>query len=284
VSDFDEAVVELKRAVEVAHDVIARGERGTNAEGFVEKVLSEIAEKTKRNDFDGGSRVVDDALADLDRREAEQRATRVALLEAGVRQDTLRRDAVAVAGRIKALVTAQQPAERPAWLPEFREQYKTYYEDGKVRGINFSLSVAIELARLMLATARDRTERVTAANLLGIAVGLLAVDTKKDFTDTVSAWEDIRKTVPSGGLQTLNHQAKLDAMRLALRKMEFFAACINYEVYDFDIFYRIAGNWFLQQYERIKSYIEISTGYSDLKKLYSKVRDTRGGGGEVEIE
>jgi hypothetical protein len=53
--------------------VIARGERATNTDGFVEKVLLEIAEKTKREDFDGGARAVDDALAELDRREAERR-------------------------------------------------------------------------------------------------------------------------------------------------------------------------------------------------------------------
>ena len=44
--------------------MIARGERATNTDGFVEKVLLEIAEKTKREDFDGGARAVDDALAE----------------------------------------------------------------------------------------------------------------------------------------------------------------------------------------------------------------------------
>jgi hypothetical protein len=48
VSDFDQAIAELERAVEVALDVIARGEHGTKADEFVNKVLSEIAEKTKR--------------------------------------------------------------------------------------------------------------------------------------------------------------------------------------------------------------------------------------------
>ena len=174
VIDFVQAVVELESAVEVALEVIARGERSTNADEFVAKVLSEIAEKTKREDFDGGARAVDDALAELDRREVKQRDearhARVALLEAGVRQDTLRRDAVAVAARIAALVTVQQPAGRPAWLPEFRKDYDTYYKEGEAKGINFSLSVAIELARAMLATAHDGAERRTAATFLGNAL------------------------------------------------------------------------------------------------------------------
>ncbi len=177
VSDFDQAVAELERAVEIALEVIARGERGTNTDELVDKVLSQIAEKTRHEDFDGGARAVDDALAELDRREAEERdaarRARVALLEAGVRQDTLRRDAVAVAGRIAALVAVPQPTDRPAWLPEFRKHCDAYYEDGDAKGINFSLSVAIELARLMLATAGDDAERGIAANLLGNALSTL---------------------------------------------------------------------------------------------------------------
>jgi hypothetical protein len=49
------------------------------------------------------------------------------LLEEGVNVDTLRRDAVAVARRIEALVTVQHPTLRPAWLPEFGKRYDTYY-------------------------------------------------------------------------------------------------------------------------------------------------------------
>jgi tetratricopeptide (TPR) repeat protein len=177
VFDFDQAVVELERAVEVALKVIASGERGTNPDEFVDKVLSEIAEKTRRYDFDGGAHAIDAALAELDKRDAEQREmgrrARAALLEAGVRQDTLRRDAVTVAGRILALVTVQQPAERPAWLPELRKYFDTYIEDGVTKGINFSLSVAIELAQLMVATARDGSERGTALHLCGAALAAL---------------------------------------------------------------------------------------------------------------
>jgi tetratricopeptide (TPR) repeat protein len=63
--------------------------------------------------------------------------------------------------------------KRPAWLPEFRKRCDTYYEDGEAKGINFSLSVAVELARRMLATARDSRERGTVLNLLGSALWTL---------------------------------------------------------------------------------------------------------------
>ena len=158
---------ELERAVGVALDVIARGERGTNHDEFVNAVLAQVAEKTRSGDLDGGASTIDEGLAELD---AAHRRSRVALLEEGVKVDTLRRDAVAVARRIEMLVATDHPTDRPAWLPEFRQRYDAFYEDGEAKGINFSLSVAIELARRMVATAQDSTERGTAANLLGNAL------------------------------------------------------------------------------------------------------------------
>ena len=171
--DFDQAVVELERAVDVALEVIARGERGTNYDAFVDLVLVKVAEKTKLGDFDGGAQAVDEALIDLGRREEEQRdsfrRSRVALLEAGVDQDILRRDASAVARRIEEIVAVENPDDRPASSPAFRERYDRFYEEGGAKGVNFSLSVAIELARRMVASARNADNRGRAGNLLGNA-------------------------------------------------------------------------------------------------------------------
>jgi hypothetical protein len=169
--DFNQAVVELERAVEIVLDVITRGERGTNLDEFVDLVLATIAEKTRAGEFDSAAQTVDEALTELDHRETEQRdffrRSRVALLEAGVDQDILRRDAAAVARRIEAIVALEEPDEYPAWSPAFRERFDDFYEEGETKGINFSLSVAIELARRMAASARDADERGAAGNLLG---------------------------------------------------------------------------------------------------------------------
>ena len=40
--DFERAITELERAVEIALDVIARGERGSNEDAFVNAVLAEV--------------------------------------------------------------------------------------------------------------------------------------------------------------------------------------------------------------------------------------------------
>jgi hypothetical protein len=47
-----------------------------------------------------------------------------------VKVETLRRDAVAVARRIEMIVSADDRANRPAWLPEFRARYVAFYADG----------------------------------------------------------------------------------------------------------------------------------------------------------
>jgi tetratricopeptide (TPR) repeat protein len=174
VQDFDQAVTELERAVEIALDVIARGERGSNEDAFVNAVLAEVAEKTRNNDLDGAAKAVDDALNELQKQEAEQREVarrrRIIFLEAAIRQHTLRRDAGAVAKRIEQLIAVEHATDRPAWHRRFRARYDEYLEDGASKGVNFSLEVAIECARQMAITAQDADERGIAAHLLGDAL------------------------------------------------------------------------------------------------------------------
>jgi tetratricopeptide (TPR) repeat protein len=170
VLDFDQALRELEHVVAVALDVIAPGERGKSREEFANIVLARVAEKTRAGDLDGGASTIDQELAGLD---AAHRRSRVALLEEGVKVDILRRNPVAVARRIEMLVAIDHPTERPAWLPEFGKRRDQFFADGETKGINFSLTVAVELARRMLTTAHDSRERGTAAHLLGTALGAL---------------------------------------------------------------------------------------------------------------
>jgi len=65
---FEQAIAELERAVEVALDVVARGEGGSNDDAFVGKVLARVAERIRANDLDGGVRAVDEALAEEEER------------------------------------------------------------------------------------------------------------------------------------------------------------------------------------------------------------------------
>jgi flagellar biosynthesis chaperone FliJ len=93
--DFDRAVTELENAVNIALDAIARGRRGSNEDDFVNDVLKTVATHTQAGETERAVKALDDALKELDSREAEQRATlkrsRLTLLEAGIEQDILRR-------------------------------------------------------------------------------------------------------------------------------------------------------------------------------------------------
>ena len=175
--DLDQAVVELRNAVGIALDVIAKGERGTNQEAFVEDVLKRLAETTKKGDYEGGAEAVDDALAELDRRDEEHRAasrrSRETLLEAGAEQDLLRRDPASVARRIVAIAGLDAADGNPAWSQKFRERFDAFYAEGRDKGINLSLEVAIEMARRMAASARNSDQRGDALNSLGNALSEL---------------------------------------------------------------------------------------------------------------
>src|SRR5262249_25140498 len=122
--NIGQAIAELEKAVSVALDVIARGERGSNLGDFIDSVLVRVAKQTKAGAFDKAAEEVDAGLVELVKREAEQRAqnlrARVALLEIGIEQELLRRDAPAAARRIESL-TAVQTEERPvSWSRAFR--------------------------------------------------------------------------------------------------------------------------------------------------------------------
>jgi tetratricopeptide (TPR) repeat protein len=181
-NDFTQAVDELERAVEIALGVIAKGEQGADEDAFVNTVLARVAERVRADDLDGAAGAIDEALAELD---AEHRRRKLILLVEGVKADTLRRDAVAAARRLELIVDIEDPSDRPPWSPAFRARWDTAWTDGKEKGVNFSLAVAIALARRMLETASNTDERGTALHLLGNA--LLGLGERQGGTQRLEA-------------------------------------------------------------------------------------------------
>ena len=175
VRNFDGAVKELERAVAIASRVVSTSSDDAS-DAFVGDVLASLSEQTRSGDFDAGTDAVDEALAELERREARQRAawhrSRHALLEAGVQQDLLRRDAFAVARRTEALA-ALDDAERPTWTDTFRAHERRYLDEGLEQGIHLSLAVAIEMLRRRLTAAREAAERREAGRQLSKALTAL---------------------------------------------------------------------------------------------------------------
>ncbi|MBB3898391.1 tetratricopeptide repeat protein [Roseococcus suduntuyensis] len=176
-ANLEQAVREVEHAVEIALTTIRRGERpASNEDAFVDAVLAEVARRTRSGKLDDAAQAVDDGLAELEIRAAEQRdamrRARATLLEAGINQDLLRRDAEAVAKRVEALVALDQPV-RAAWAPALRTRWDAFHKEGRDKGLNLSLEIAIAMARRMLATAATADERGVANNLFGIALHTL---------------------------------------------------------------------------------------------------------------
>jgi tetratricopeptide (TPR) repeat protein/pimeloyl-ACP methyl ester carboxylesterase len=175
--DFDQAVAALENAVAIALESIARGERGTNQDQFVNTVLERVAEQTKAGEFDRAAKEVDAALVELDRRQAEQRESlqrsRIALLEAGIEQDILRRDAVAVALRVARIAATKEPTDTAQRFEVLRQHQDSFHIEGRDKGLNFSLEIAIEIAQQTLRSALDADQRGAALNDLAVSLRTL---------------------------------------------------------------------------------------------------------------
>ena len=212
---LDQAFIEIESAVDIARDLIASGTRAHNDDAVVHQVLAQVANRVQNNDLDGGARALDAALAD---REARHRRSQVTLLEEAVKLDTLRRDAPAVARRIEMIVLTETPTDRTARQPAFRQQWDHFYKEGRDKGINFSLAVAIALSRRMLETAKNADEAGTARNNLGTALATLGARESgtKRLEEAVTAYraaltERTQDRVPLGWAMTQNNLG--DALR-----------------------------------------------------------------------
>jgi tetratricopeptide (TPR) repeat protein len=168
-SDFDTALRELERAVAVAIRVQEDGARGSNLGDFVDEVLRRAAELAAVSDFDGAGSEIDAALA---REEAESTARRLRLLDAGLEQAILARDAARAADRVAARIALEVP-DPAAQFGALRAEQDRWYARGNKQGLNFDLEVAIALARAALARAGDADQRGTAQNNLGNALRTL---------------------------------------------------------------------------------------------------------------
>ena len=173
---FEQAVMEVRAAVETAIKVVEEGKRGSNLGEFVDSVLKRIAERTLVQDFEGAASEADRAFADWQRGEEERRAELTAagirLLEAGIEQDRLRRDFRSAAARIAAAVDLehQDPEARFAAL---RQRQDALYMEGRDKGINASLEVAIEIVRIEADRANGAEQQGLARDDLGNALRVL---------------------------------------------------------------------------------------------------------------
>ncbi len=212
---FEQALANALAAFEGGRKAIEAGTRGGNLGALVDDLLKKIADRTQLGDFAGGAAEADRAFAQWEMIEADRRADAVAagvrILSEGARQDILRRDFHAAAKRYARIVELENrdSSRRFAALRAKRDEI---YVEGRDRGLNASLEVAIELARVELEAAHDADERGAAANDLAIA--LTALGERESGTarleEAVAAYraalkERTRERVPLDWAQTQNN-------------------------------------------------------------------------------
>lgn len=172
VPDLDRAFAELERAVEIAIEVQTRGTLGSNTGDFVDIVLARMAALSAENRDAEAAAEADRAFAEWEERQRLEIQKGIALLEAGLRADRLRRDPASAARRIAKRLELEVPDPTQLFGALSAEQ-EDWTNRGRDRGLNLDLKVAIELARLAAGHARDAFERGAALNDLGKALTLL---------------------------------------------------------------------------------------------------------------
>ncbi len=168
VADPAAAFRELENAVEVAIRVQAEGRQGSNLGSFVDEVLRRVAALAAQNQYDTAASEIDAAL---DQEQADSTARRIRLLDAGIAQDILRRDPESAARRL--LQKADQEAGGAATVATLRALQDEWYERGRDKGLNFDLSIAIELSNLTMLRANGSDDRGAILNILGNALRTL---------------------------------------------------------------------------------------------------------------
>ena len=169
VPDLDAAFAELERAVEVAIEDQVRGAAGSNTGHFVDAVLARMAELSAENRDDEAAAEADRAFAEWEERQRLETQKGIALLEAGLRADILRRDPASAARRIARKLELEAP-DPGRFFDDLRDEQATWHQRGRDQGLNFDLEVSIELAHAAQSRARNADERGRALNNLGIAL------------------------------------------------------------------------------------------------------------------
>jgi tetratricopeptide (TPR) repeat protein len=174
---FDEAMKELEERVSVAIEVSQDTQRNTNLGAFVDAVLTRVRVKYDANDFDAASEEATRGFTEWRLQEAERRQgaleAGIKILDTGLKQDILRRDASSVAERIALTNELKHPEDSEARVAALGEEFDRWFESGRDKGLNFDLEVAIEIARRSIRKGLELNGKFRWHLLLGNALWTL---------------------------------------------------------------------------------------------------------------
>ena len=166
--NFETALRELARAVEVAAAQHARGALPSNTDEQVDRIIAEVERLNIEDSIGAGSDYIRRALAASRDRIAQQQAAHLRLIETGLSQAVLDRS-----------VDDAATLELERWRLDgggfgaLRARFIEWYERGRDKGLAFDLQVSIALAGASEDHARNADDRGAALNDLGIALQTL---------------------------------------------------------------------------------------------------------------
>jgi tetratricopeptide (TPR) repeat protein len=176
--DLAQAAAEISYAAGIAIGIVAEaGNPNGSGDQLTGEVLKRIAGRLKANDAAGATRAAEEGFTRFERLDQEpggkDLARGVALLEAALNTDLLRFDAASAAGRAEKIVSVQYPHDPNAAFAALRERRLRFYMDGRGKGINFPLEVAIAISRREVALAQGPEPHGIALSDLGVALECL---------------------------------------------------------------------------------------------------------------
>ena len=178
-TDRDAAITGLRRTLEVARELQIKGESGSNFGLEVDAVFKRLAELTERGELGQASDEANRALAAWEEEQEEVKAKGLALLDAGIAQDYLRRDAEAVARKLVRKSELDR-AEGANVFEALSSVWNEWHDRGRDKGLNLDLEVSISVANLMVQYAESEKER--GAQLIYVGVALYTLGERESGT------------------------------------------------------------------------------------------------------
>ena len=165
VRDFDQALQEFNRMIDVASDEQIKSSLPANTDEAITAILAKVDELNNAGQ-------IDEAATHLAEEETRVEAGLIRLYDKGIAQAVLTRDVDAACDYElkKIAIDVSEPATQFGAL---RRVQDVWYERGRDKGLNFDLDVAIALAHKGCSRASDADQRGEAQNNLGIALWAL---------------------------------------------------------------------------------------------------------------
>jgi len=172
--DADSLVLGLVEALDAAEDLVRSGNTPSNLDDFADLVFKRIADKIEANDLEGASLEAQNGFAEWQKRETERAEastqTGIAILEAGIKADTARGDAEAVAKSEIIKITLSY--DEMLFWDIVEETQNDYYQKARNDGTLLDLDVAVELANFLIESTNYSQNKAKILIQLGEALQL----------------------------------------------------------------------------------------------------------------